>query len=91
MVDEKGVKVRELPPGAQGGGGGGGASTSTSGSGVGADGATVDTAALLTAEDVAAMSVKQLKAELTARGVPLAGLAEKADLVAALQAAAAAR
>ena len=91
MVDEKGVKVRELPPGAQGGGGGGSTSTSTSGSGVGADGATVDTAALLTAEDVAVMSVKQLKAELTARGVPLAGLAEKADLVAALQAAAAAR
>jgi hypothetical protein len=33
------------------------------------------------------MSVKQLKAALAARGVPIAGLAEKEDLVAALVAA----
>ena len=34
--------------------------------------------------EIGEMTVKQLKQELAARGVPLAGLAEKADLVAAL-------
>ena len=38
----------------------------------------------LSAERVASLSVRELKAELCARGVPLAGLAEKPDLIGAL-------
>jgi len=41
-------------------------------------------ATALTVEGVAAMGVKELKAALAARGVPLAGLAEKEDLARAL-------
>ena len=45
-------------------------------------------ASKVTPERAAAMSVKELKAALASRGVALAGLAEKAELVAALLAAA---
>ena len=38
----------------------------------------------LSAERAASLSVRELKAELRARGVPLAGLAEKSDLLGAL-------
>ena len=38
----------------------------------------------LSAERAASLSVRELKAELCARGVPLAGLAEKPDLIGAL-------
>ena len=38
----------------------------------------------LSAERVASLSVRELKAELCARGVPLAGLAERSDLIGAL-------
>ena len=69
-----GVKVREEPPARKGDGGAG-------------DAAAAPAAAPLSPE---AMSVKQLKAALAARGVPIAGLAEKDDLVAALVAAGAA-